>query len=158
MYAAAIESMLEQQLSIEQVPPELTRFLASRSAGVPLFAAETLRALGDSGVISRRLGGIEVDLESLLQLEQRVDRGEASIPAVIAEGVKRRLLGLSATALGVLQIGAVLGERFPIDVVSAVSALGEEVVIDATEELLDAKLIRREPEEDSYRLENAPAR
>jgi len=88
------------------------------------------------------------------------DVSDLAIPVSIRDAVQQRLMGIPETARRVIQVAAVIGQRFEFDVLREVSGLDEEPVFDAVRAAIDAQLAAEEPESDreSYRFRHALSR
>lgn len=98
--------------------------LHARTAGNPLFVGETLKALVDSGALTRRGGvwrGWEVE--------------ELGVPRTVRDTVAARLAGLPPDARRVADLAAVLGARATHDALAAVSRLSGDALLTAVDEL-----------------------
>jgi class 3 adenylate cyclase/tetratricopeptide (TPR) repeat protein len=111
---------------------ELAQLLWSETQGNPFFVQEILLSLVESGRLVQRDGVWTTDLEV----------AELGIPEGVREVVGRRLSRLSEAANTVLSIASVVGQAMEVDVLVAVSALPEDVVIDALDEAGSAALLR----------------
>ncbi len=113
--------------------------LHRRTNGNAFFVRETVRHLDDTGVISavRGLWAAERPLADL------------GIPERISHVVGRRLARLSPMTYQVLQVAAVVGVEFDVDVVAKVAGRADDEVITATDEAVAAGLL----DEDSTRVD-----
>ena len=100
----AVGAMVRDMLALDDDAPTLTDFVATRSAGNPLFAAEYVRIAVDEGVLHR-------DVSGRWRLSQRDDDSYNSLPTPgsIRELVRKRLDALSAPAREVALAAAVIG-------------------------------------------------
>ncbi|HAF09197.1 MAG TPA: hypothetical protein DCK98_03845 [Chloroflexi bacterium] len=124
--------------------------LYERTEGNPFFLEEILRALVDNGELEYRDGA----------WRRTKDVSDLAIPVSIRDAVQQRLMGIPETARRVIQVAAVIGQRFEFDVLREVSGLDEEPVFDAVRAAIDAQLAAEEPESDreSYRFRHALSR
>jgi serine/threonine protein kinase/tetratricopeptide (TPR) repeat protein len=114
------------RLAAEEVPHELLREVAQKSGGNPLYVEEYLKALADAGAVRAAGGRVSYDPEV----------AEVEVPKTLRGIVSSRLARLAATDRHLLQIAAVIGERFAPEVLAHVSGeeLGSvEVALDALE-------------------------
>ena len=126
---------------------------------VALLVGDVLGAVPDDGVLASaaRAGGQPLLLVELLRGwrdEQlvRLDEGRARLvadvlPARLRDAVDRRTERLSPLALELLQIGAVLGRRFPADLLAAVLERPPPTVLGPLQELVGAGLLQDEGEQ-----------
>jgi DNA-binding NarL/FixJ family response regulator len=104
---------------------QLTSILMDRTQGIPLFVEELLLALQKSGNLIRT--GDEIQLDT---------NRELPIPESIRDAVALRLDGLSEQAQNLLEIAAVAGVRFDIEMVTVIAGNEPEL-----EELVERHLI-----------------
>ena len=101
---AGVRSLLADLTGRARGPELFSRWLWRRSAGNPLFALETLRALFEAGVLRAGEDGWETDIDDLTS-----DYGELDVPPVIAEVIRRRLGFLDGATVRLLEAAAVFG-------------------------------------------------
>lgn len=111
---------------------ELAQILWSETEGNPFFVQEVLLSLVESGRLIQREGVWTTDLEV----------SELGIPEGVRETVGRRLSRLSDSANVVLGLASIIGATFDVDVLVAVSDLGEDAVLDALDAATAASLLR----------------
>ncbi|ASW57774.1 AAA family ATPase [Plantactinospora sp. KBS50] len=102
----------------EDLPQSLVDRLSSDSAGNPLFAEELLAAIVNSGQL--------VHEGQTWTLSESV---RPSVPDTLVRTVGRRVEQLDPAARDLLSIGAVLGKRFPLGLVQAVSGLDDRTLL-----------------------------
>jgi class 3 adenylate cyclase/predicted ATPase len=114
--------------AVREAPAELLEAVRSDGGGIPLYAVETLRALADRGVLRvddgryAMAGGVQ----------------EMAVPPTVHALVASRLDGVGQLDRGVLAAGAVLGERFTVE---GVAALSDVEAVDARS-LLDGLVVK----------------
>ncbi|HZG90433.1 MAG TPA: AAA family ATPase [Pseudonocardia sp.] len=118
-------------------PDERVLASAARAGGVPLLLVELLRGLRDEHLV-------------------RVDGGAAQLvadelPARLRDAVSRRTERLSVTARELLQVGAVLGRRFPPDLLAAVLGRPAPALLGPVQELIDGGLLDDDGEQLAFR-------
>ncbi|MER7266865.1 AAA family ATPase [Micromonospora carbonacea] len=96
------------------VPESVVDLLWAGSAGNPLHAEELLNDLCEGGVLRRTEQGWEMG-----------GPVPVALPMTLAPSLSRRLDLLSAEAREVLSVAAVLGHRFPLEVVQALTGLDD---------------------------------
>ncbi len=99
-----------------KVSTQLTSFLLDRTQGIPLFVQELLLALQRNGNLV--YGADEVHLDT--------DR-ELPIPESIRDAVALRSDGLSEQAQKLLEVAAVAGVRFDVDMVTVIAGSEHEL-------------------------------
>lgn len=96
------------------------------TGGNPLFALELARLLEAQGGLGRLVAG---DL--------------APVPATVRGVLARRLDTVSAPCRTVLEVAAVTGDEIDLDPVAAVTGMDRDQLLDAVDEALGARLLRR---------------
>lgn len=109
----------------------LARALHSTTDGNPFFLEQTLRHLGEEGVVYRSNGRWTTDLSA-----EAID-----VPESIFDVIGRRLDRLSSTANEILAAAATLGRESSFGAVAHVTAKTLEVVRAAVAEAVDAGLV-----------------
>ena len=110
---------------------ELAAALYRETEGNPFFVEEVIKSLIEQGEIYRdgdRWG--------------RKETHELAIPQSVKEAIGRRLTRLSEPTVDALRTAAALGKVFPFRELAAVSAAGEDALLDALDEATAAQLIR----------------
>ncbi len=127
------------------LPPATTRSIIERADGIPLYAVETIRMLLSDG----RLREVDGHYEPIGEL------GELAVPETLQALIAARLDGLGASDRSLLQDAAVLGQRFTLAGLAAVS--GEEPAALESRlhdlqklELIDRDVDPRSPERGMY--------
>ncbi|AEV85009.1 LuxR family transcriptional regulator [Actinoplanes sp. SE50] len=100
------------------LPQPLIDRLTENSTGTPLFVEELLDAAVDSGQLVR-----EGDTWRLTETIR------PAVPDTLVRTIARRVEQLDPAARGLLSIGAVLGKRFPLGLVRAVSGLDDRTLL-----------------------------
>ncbi|HEU5003126.1 MAG TPA: BTAD domain-containing putative transcriptional regulator [Actinomycetota bacterium] len=124
---------------------------------VAAFLDATAPSVGTEvpGVVHRRTAGNPFFVREVVRLiaaDQPADgvgtTGDGAVNAIpcgVRDVVRGRLALLGDAVRQVLDIGAVVGRDFDLDLVSEVSALDEDTVVTSTEVALDAGLLREGP-------------
>jgi tetratricopeptide (TPR) repeat protein len=99
------------RLAAEEVPLELLREVTAKSGGNPLYVEEYLKALADAGAVRVREGRVSYDPEV----------AEVEVPKTLRGIVSSRLARLGPTDRHLLQIAAVVGERFSSELLAHVA-------------------------------------
>ncbi|MFZ0667056.1 MAG: AAA family ATPase, partial [Acidimicrobiales bacterium] len=110
--------------------------LHSRTGGNPFFLEELLVSAGDIPVH---------------------DLAEYPLPRTLTEAVLRHLDGLDAEERRAVDAAAILGERIPFDLLTSVTGLGEDRLLDALRTLVDRGLLV-EATEDVFSFRHALTR
>ncbi|HEX7133104.1 MAG TPA: BTAD domain-containing putative transcriptional regulator [Iamia sp.] len=99
--------------------------VAARTGGNPLFVREVLSLLADG----RR------DPSTAL----------AAVPPAVGDVLRRRASGLAPTTQRIVSVASVVGREVDVGVLAAVLDAGEDLVLDALEEAVEAGLVVAEP-------------
>lgn len=121
----------------------LARMLHAETEGNPFFVGEVIRHLIETGVVRREGDRWVVP-----------DVGALSVPEGVRDVIIRRLSRLGEATRQVLTVAAVVGRDIDVDVLCGVADHGEDVVIDALDEALRARLVE-ETGPDHYRFSHA---
>jgi class 3 adenylate cyclase/predicted ATPase len=130
---AGIEFMIESLASGKKLPPDVTRDIAEKTEGVPLFIEELTRMVLESGLLREQDGRYELT-SSLPSL---------AIPSTLYESLMARLDRLG-TAKEVAQLAATIGREFSYDLLRTISPLDETKLTGALNRLnrlVDAELL-----------------
>jgi DNA-binding NarL/FixJ family response regulator len=114
----------------EEVPEPAADLLWAGSAGNPFLMEELLTSMIDSALLVCDGGGWRV-----------TDQLQTNLPASFVRGVARRVELLGPQARQVLAVAAVLGRRFPLTVVQAVTGMEYRDLLSHLHEDLAAQLI-----------------
>jgi len=117
---AATSELVANLTGSNDVPASVQALIAQRTEGNPFYVEEVLRSLREKG---GSLGGVAAELE---------------LPATIEEVILSRVDRVEPAAKRILQIAAVVGRRFPRDLVAELA--GEESDVDVA----FASLVARE--------------
>ena len=133
--------------TLEWAPPELRDRIVARAGGNPFFIEESMRALADSGAISRDEKGEWVLRERAAALD---------VPATLHAVVAARIDRLAPLAKESIQLASVIGQRFGDRVLRAA---GGDRLADAVDQLIAADLVVEaapgERREGRYRFKHA---
>jgi len=116
---------------LDEAGTALALSLQEDTGGNPFFVGEVLRHLAESGTIAQE-GGRWV--------AARVD-GDTYLPEGIRQVIGRRLSVLPEDTQKVLSSASVIGARFDLDLLAAVTGTTADEVVDAVEPGLDAHLV-----------------
>ena len=114
----------------EAIMPEFLDGIYRATEGNPFFVAEVCQALIDEGAVYRDGEGW-----------QRRSMAQIQIPPSVRLAIQRRLDRLPETTQDTLQHAAMLGREFEFDLLTAMSDLNEQALIEALETAERAQLI-----------------
>ena len=141
------EELLRESLGATAVPDDLTRMVAEKSEGNPLFAEEITRYLRESGAI-------RTEGEAIIYAGGSDD---TALPVSIENLLMNRFDRLDAGPRAVLETAAVIGPRFATDLIEQASDL-DGATAGHLEQLVRQDLIRAEPSGGAHRFCHALAR
>lgn len=81
------------------------------------------------------------DLDRLSSDTVRLELAAAPPPEAVADVVERRLRGMSPAAREILQVAAVAGREFDVDLVLALSQRSEDALLEALDEAVSAGVL-----------------
>jgi class 3 adenylate cyclase len=114
-------------------PAELAfaRTIAQETEGSPLFIAETLRNLTESGAVVR-----QGDRWVL-----RAGSQDLGIPQGVKETIGRRLMRLGESTNKILSLASVIGREFDLALLEQIAEMPEDTILDAIDEAKAAALV-----------------
>ena len=124
--------------------PLLVDFLHRESEGNPFYAVEYLRWLIESGT---------VDIDSRRRISSLKDKAlqKGTLPSGVQALIKARLRSLDEETRSLLEMAAVVGRDFDLELLCRVGGCEEEEAFDAIRPVVDSGLLT-EAAEDSYAL------
>ncbi len=127
----------------EAAPDSLVRFVYGHTEGNAFFIEQVVRSLVERG-----------DIERLSDEQVRLALAGMPPPEAVADIVRRRLKEMSPAASEVLQIAAVVGREFDVDLVLELAQGDEDAVLDALDQAVAAGVLVpvHRPGSDSYRF------
>ena len=131
---AAVKAMVVEMSGAGEVVKPLAVRLYQETEGNPFFLMEIVKALFESGVVQLEAGVWRGDLV-------QISEGALPLPASVSEAIQARVLRLNDDAQQALRLAAVLGREFDFDPLNAVWGRGEEVTLEALDDLLRHRLI-----------------
>ncbi|HYM84237.1 MAG TPA: adenylate/guanylate cyclase domain-containing protein [Candidatus Dormibacteraeota bacterium] len=120
------------------LPASVSRAIASRADGIPLYAIETVRMLIDQGRLVSGGDG------SFRHASGGRDLGDLAIPETLTELISARLDGLDAADRRLLQDASILGQSFSVAGLEAVSGLDRACLDPRLAVLVRRELLRLE--------------
>ena len=117
-------------VSAGEVPDEVAEHLWVVSAGVPLLVEESLSGMLGGGLLVRDAGSWRV-----------TRRLPVKVPTTLARAVGDRLEAIGGSGRDLLSAAAVLGQRFPFDVLQAASGLDDRELLTVLQTELISQLV-----------------
>lgn len=131
----------------EPVSAEFRQAVFDRTEGNPFFIEELLRTLVETGGLFLERG--------------RWDRravADLSVPATVQEAILRRVAALPDEAQRILTAAAVLGQRFRVEPLRALSESTEAAVLESLRSLINQQLIVEDRASGEFRFRHALTR
>ncbi|MFC5286500.1 AAA family ATPase [Actinokineospora guangxiensis] len=136
--AALVAAFLD--VGAGQAPAEVVDRVHADSAGNPYYAEEILHSMVDSGLLVREDGQWRLTGEA-----------RSSVPESVVWNVAQRAESLGEEGRSVLSAAAVLGNRFPLSVVQAMTGVGDRGLLRYLRASVGAQLVvADEPAPDWY--------
>lgn len=148
---AELADMIRLTMGLSRAPTrEFVDALYARTEGNPFFVEEILRALVERGDLEYREGA----------WRRTKEVADLTIPVSVRDAVQQRLLAMPAKARRILQVAAVIGQRFEFELLREVAQATEEDAFEAIRAGIDAQLLFEEDaaEGESYRFRHALSR
>jgi len=148
---AELADMVRLTLGLSRPPTrEFVEALYARTEGNPFFVEEILRALVERGDLEYREGA----------WRRTKEVADLTIPVSVRDAVQQRLLAMPSKARRVLQVAAVIGQRFEFELLREVAQASEEDAFEGIRAGIDAQLLFEEEaaEGESYRFRHALSR
>ncbi|HKU38315.1 MAG TPA: protein kinase, partial [Polyangiales bacterium] len=127
-----VSEMVSGLLALTEPPRSVVGFVHHHSEGIPFFVAEYVRALAAEGLLHRVSGRW---LLGVGEHDSQAAFAAISFPTELAQLVKRRLSGLPGELIEVLEIAAVLGRTFEVEILARAAELPDASVRASLREL-----------------------
>jgi len=138
-----IGEIIQDMLALPSIPVNFSKQLGHYSEGNPFFVAEYLRSAVQDGLLWR-------DDQGTWQVADK--EGDApplgtdefiSLPKSLRELIHRRLQGITEKARTVTKKAAVIGREIDFHLLKKMTAMGEEELLDVTEELFRRQILEK---------------
>jgi len=113
------------------ITPDGVQAIYRETEGNPFFVEEVVKAMVEEDVLQTEKPAMSIQ-----------DWIAHRIPQSINDSISRRLDRVSPESTHLLTLAAVIGRRFPLDLLLAVTDLDEEAALDALDEAVAAQLVR----------------
>jgi TOMM system kinase/cyclase fusion protein len=130
--AAQVRGLIEQITGGRPLPAALTRLIAEKTDGVPLFVEQVTRMALEAGWLRETAGGYELT----------ADVPVLAVPETLQDSLMARLDRLG-DARFVAQVGSILGREFRWSLLAAVWPFGESSLRTGLDALVRAELLTR---------------
>ncbi|MGA1793468.1 MAG: tetratricopeptide repeat protein [Thermoplasmatota archaeon] len=138
------DTLIENILSIDKVPPAFSDLVFKRTNGNPFFVEEILYSLLERGIID----------PSEPDWADTIDPETISLPSTLRDVILRRIHWLKGNSMNVIRLASVSGPKITFDIIKNALEMREEDILEALEELVSAKFLKEMEEEESYEFEN----
>jgi len=138
------DEIIRSVMGVNDVPSSFSELMYARTLGNPFFVEEVLYSLIERGVIATG------SVESI----KNIDVNSISLPSNLKDVIQRRVHWLKPISIKVIRFASVSGESFNFDIIREALELKDEDIIEALEELIQAKFIIEAKEEERYEFEN----
>ncbi len=125
-----MESMVNQITDSKSLPKDLLARIISKTDGVPLFVEQVINQVLESGILEEKNGHYE--LTAPLDL--------IAVPMTLQDSLMARLDN-SVSAKRLAQLGSALGREFSFELISAVSGLENEILLDNLSRLVKIQIL-----------------
>ncbi|MGZ6311819.1 MAG: ATP-binding protein, partial [Bdellovibrionota bacterium] len=127
-----IAKIISATLGGYEVESSLVHLIAARANGSPLAVGEYIRAMLDAGLLRPKWGTWHADSAGLEKLE---------LPTDVIQLIVRRIADLSEGTKVILETAALLGSRFPLDLLAVSSQATQPALQAAIQEATRAHLL-----------------
>ncbi|MGA1848842.1 MAG: tetratricopeptide repeat protein [Thermoplasmatota archaeon] len=136
--------MIRNILGIERTPKSFGDLLFKRTGGNPFFIEEIIYSLLERDIID----------PSAPEWADNIDPDTISLPTTLKDVILRRIHWLKGNSMSVIRLASVSGPRVTFDIIKDALEMKEEDILEALEELVQAKFLREIEAEESYEFEN----
>ncbi len=146
----ATENMTKLIFNRDDIPKGLSKWLYKMTEGNPFFIEEVVISLIEEDIIDPNsyLWPTELDLKKLSQIK---------VPTTIEDLIIRRLNRLEVIDLKILSIAALIGREFDYNVLTRITQLEEEKLLDSLDVLINTGLIHEDfssNDKERYKFDN----
>jgi predicted ATPase/DNA-binding SARP family transcriptional activator len=144
--AEDVNALLEPMVGSSPRAMELSRWVHRETDGNPFFFVSILQSLLEQGLLN-----IGEEIEWHVNPQELYAAGiELTLPDALRESVRDRLRRVPKGVRRVLDLAAVLGRRFDFATLQAVTQSGQEMLLDAVEDLVARHLLHEEEDGRHY--------
>ncbi len=127
-------------LELKEIPEEFLQILYEKTNGNPLFVIEGIRHMEEIGVIDPKKSNFPKSEEDFL------------MPNVLEEMLERRIFRIDIKTREVLQLGSVIGNEVPFNLLQKSSEFDELELLDHVDRLIENKLWKEMDEEEGFKF------
>jgi predicted ATPase len=136
--------LIKNILGIGRVPHTFSDLVFKRTNGNPFFIEEIIYSLLERGVFD----------PSEPDWADKIDPETISLPTTLKDVILRRIHWLKGNSMSVIRLASVSGPRITFDIIRDALEMKEEDILEALEELVQAKFLKEMEEDESYEFEN----
>ena len=133
---ADVEELMLTILPTSRTSTQLARRIHTESGGSPAFISDMLRGLRDEGALAHDGEAWQLTLD-----EADITRSRLPMPASLRQALEARVVPLSKAATSVARVVALARRRLDLDALVEIAPMGEEEVMDALDELIEAEIV-----------------
>ncbi len=137
------EDLISSLLSLEEVPEDFVDWVYQKTGGNPLFIKESIRQMVEDGLI-------DPDKKKFPESPEDVQ-----IPDPIQNVIERRIFCLDGPTRKILQMGSVIGEKIPFDLLTESTQVDELDLLSQVDKLIESKLWKEGPSGDTFYFTHA---
>ncbi len=145
-------TMIESMLPSGGLGEETLTRLFAETEGNPMFIEEMLKTVMAEGRLLLEDEVWELDERSRMS----TSAGGSQVPVTIRDAVRRRLSGLSGQDEDILRYAALIGYRFPFDLLARSCEVPELELLERIMKMVKKRILAEEPESDQFRFYNHP--
>ncbi|MEA3559587.1 MAG: tetratricopeptide repeat protein, partial [Candidatus Thermoplasmatota archaeon] len=138
------DTLIRNILEINKVPFSFSDLIFKRTNGNPFFVEEVIYSLLERGVINPN----EPEWIDTINPET------ISLPTTLKDVILRRIHWLKNHSLGVIRLASVSGPKISYDIIREALELTDEQILEALEELVQAKFLKELDDEETYEFDN----
>lgn len=136
--------LIRNIMGIKKTPRSFGELLFKRTGGNPFFIEEIIYSLIERGIID----------PTLPDWAENLDPDTISLPTTLKDVILRRIHWLKGNSMSVIRLASVSGPRVTFDIIKDALEMKDEDLLEALEELVQAKFIHEIEAEESYEFEN----
>jgi DNA-binding CsgD family transcriptional regulator/tetratricopeptide (TPR) repeat protein len=144
----AIRELVHSRYELEPGDSDrLADYLLRYAEGNPFFIGELLTTLENARILDLTPAGWSLG-----------ELADLPVPPLVQQVIDSRLERLTPEARDALQVAAVLGEEFSIDLWQAITQTSDDTLADVLEQALDARMLAEIPHRSALRFQHALVR
>lgn len=142
--SAETDEIIKSILQVNDVPDEFSSLIYTKTQGNPFFVEEVMYSIIERGL---------VEVSNVNSLKN-IQIGSISLPSNLKDVIQRRVHWLKPVSIKVIRFASVSGDSINFNIIKEGLELKDEDIIEALEELTNAKFIIERGEDEYYDFEN----